>query len=179
MNVEPGGGGTIEVEHTAIFSYPDTLSFRSGLSVRLEAVPVSGYRFKNWSGDLSGTTNPTTILIDCDKKLTANFSQIMHTLTMQVSGSGSSIPTVGVHSYAKGSVVDITATPDIDWQFEGWVGDVADLDLATTVVTINSDKTVTANFSQSKPDWWLVGGTPIGLIIIGVIIWLAVRRRTA
>ena len=76
MDVEPGGGGTIEVEQNASSSYPTTLSFETGTSVRLEAVPAPGYHFDNWGGDLSGTTNPTTIVIDCNKKITASFSPV-------------------------------------------------------------------------------------------------------
>ena len=179
MNVEPSGGGTIEVAEIIVSSYPYNLVFRNGTSVRLEAVPVSGYHFKNWSGDLSGTTNPTTILMDCDKNITANFSQEMHTLTIQVSGNGSSIPTAGVHSYMKGAAVAITAIPDSGWQFDGWIGDIAEPDLTTTVVKINSDKAVTASFSRAGLNWWQAGSIPLGLIIISVIIWLRVRRRTA
>jgi len=179
VNVEPSGSGTIEVEQAAVSSYPDTLIFGNSISVSLKAVPAPGYHFKNWSGDLSGTTNPTTMFISCDKSITANFSQTMPTLTIQVSGNGSSMPTAGVHVNTRGAVVDITATPDSGWQFDGWIGDIAEPDLTTTVVEINSDKTVTANFSRAEFDWWQAGSIPVGLIIISVIIWLKVRRRTA
>lgn len=179
MDVKPSGGGTVEVEQTAPSSYPNTLSFRNGASVRLKAVPSSGYRFDNWSGDLSGTTNPATIVIDCNKKITANFSQIMHTLTMQVNGSGSATPAVGTHSYSEGTVVSLTATPDSGWQFRSWIGDVTDPYSSTITVTMDSDKTFIANFSQVKPSWWLIVGIIAGVIIIGVIIWLAIRSRMA
>lgn len=179
MDVEPSAGGTIEVEQTAPSSYPTTLSFKNGTSVHLEAEPAPGYQFSNWSGGLSGTANPTTILINCNKKVTAHFSRIMYTLTMRVRGSGSATPTVGTHSYAEATVVTITATPDSGWQFDSWSGDVADPNSATTTVTIDSDKTFTANFSQVETSWWLVGGIIAGTIIIGVASWLAIRNRTA
>ena len=179
MDVEPSGAGTIQVGQIAPSSYPTTLEFGDGVSVRFEAVPASGYHFDNWSGDLSGTTNPATIVIDRNKKITANFSQIMHTLTMQVSGSGSTAPTVGTHSYSEGTVVSITATPDSGWQFDSWIGDIADPDSATTIVTMDSDKTFTANFSQIKPSWWLIGSVIASVVIIGVIIWLTIRSRMA
>ena len=179
MDVSPSDGGTVQIEQTAPSSYPVTSTFSNGVSIRVEAIPASGYLFSNWSGDLVGATNPTTIVIDCNKEITANFSQIMHTLTMQVSGGGSITPAAGNHSYGEGIVVSITATPDSGWQFDSWNGDVADPDLANTTVAMASDKTVTANFSQVKPGWWFIGGIIAAGIIIGVIIWLAVRRRTA
>ncbi len=81
MVVSPSGNGTVKVEQTVPSSYPATFTFNNGTEVHLEAVPASGYLFDNWSGGLSGTTNPTTIVIDCNKSITANFSQI----TIQVS----------------------------------------------------------------------------------------------
>ena len=252
MDVSPSDGGTVQIDHTISSSYPVTSTFSSGASIRLEAISASGYRFNNWSGDLAGTTNPTTVVIDCNKKITANFSQIMHTLTMQVNGSGSITPAVGNHDYGEGIVVHITATPhsgwqfnswtgdvaDPDmpnttvtvasdktvtanfsqiihtltmqvngsgsitpavgnhdygegivvhitatphsgWQFNSWTGDVADPDMPNTTVTVASDKTVTANFSQVNPSWWLIGGIIAGVTIIAVIIWLVVRSKAA
>jgi len=102
----------------------------------------------------------------------------MHTLTIQVNGSGSTTPKVGNHSYEDGTIVSIIATSDSGWQFDSWTGDVADPDLVTTTVIIDSGKTVIANFSQVKPGWWLIGTIVAGVLIIGVIIWLVVRTRT-
>ena len=180
MDVEPSGGGTIEVEQNASSSYPTTLSFETGTSVRLEAVPAPGYIFNNWSGDLTSTTSPTTIAIDCNKSITANFSRIMHTLTIQISGSGSTTPTVGTHDYGEGEVVSITATPDSGWQFDSWSGDVTDPGSVTTTLTTDSDKIVTANFSQaSQVNWPLVGGVIGGLVLAGLLaVVLIIRHRT-
>ena len=101
----------------------------------------------------------------------------MHTLTIKTNGSGSATPTVGNHSYGEGTVVDITATPHKGWQFDSWTGGVADAGSANTKVTIDSDKIVTANFSQVKSSWWLIGSIIAGVIIITVIILLTVRSR--
>lgn len=46
------------------------------MSIGLEAVPAAGYRFESWSGDLSGTTSPAIVMIDCDKAITASFSEV-------------------------------------------------------------------------------------------------------
>ncbi len=52
---------------------PDKTSYKHGETVTLEAVPNTGYSFKNWSGDLSGSTNPATLVMDADKSVTASF----------------------------------------------------------------------------------------------------------
>ena len=79
MDVSPSVGGIVQVDQTASSPYPATYDFKNGTYVSLEALPSSGYLFNNWSGDLSGNTNPATIAIDCDKSIAANFSQIMTT----------------------------------------------------------------------------------------------------
>ena len=76
MDVSPSGGGTVQIDENALTSYPVTLTFSSGSYVQLEAVPADGFEFDSWTGDLSGTVNPTTIVIDCNKKITAHFSQV-------------------------------------------------------------------------------------------------------
>ncbi|MFC2016127.1 hypothetical protein ACFLUF_00240 [Chloroflexota bacterium] len=76
MDVSSSDGGVVKVEQTTPSSYPVTNDFKSRTNVHLEAVPTPGYFFNNWSGDLSDTTNPTTVLMDCDKRIQANFSQI-------------------------------------------------------------------------------------------------------
>ena len=67
-------GGIVKVNQKTPSSYPSVYTFGSGTKVYLEAIPAFGYRFSNWDGDLSGTINPTIILIDCNKNITANFS---------------------------------------------------------------------------------------------------------
>jgi hypothetical protein len=81
VSVSPGGGGNIETDGTAPPSYPFTYTFAEGTYVNLEAVPAYSPNFINWSGNLSGSENPTTITMDSNKAVTANFTQIIYTLT--------------------------------------------------------------------------------------------------
>jgi uncharacterized repeat protein (TIGR02543 family) len=48
--------------------------FHDGCVVELEAVPDPCYEFTGWSGNLTGSTNPTTITMDGDKTVTAIFA---------------------------------------------------------------------------------------------------------
>jgi uncharacterized repeat protein (TIGR02543 family) len=45
----------------------------AGTQVTLTAVPATGWRFEGWSGALSGTTNPATLLMNGDRSVTASF----------------------------------------------------------------------------------------------------------
>jgi len=182
VDVKPGGSGAVHVEQTVPSSYPFTSDFDSGTTISIEAVPASGYSFDRWSGDLSGSDNPASLVMTCDKKVTASFSQIMHTMTIEVGGQGATTPAVGTHDYGEGTEVTITALPEDGWQFDKWSGDVADPDSATTIVTIGPDKTFTAQFSQiqpSEPSWWLILVVVAGVMIAGVVVRLLIRRRMA
>lgn len=64
-SVSPEGSGSIE---------PDGGKYEEGTEVTLTATPNPGYEFASWSGDASGSENPTTITMDSDKSVTANFS---------------------------------------------------------------------------------------------------------
>ncbi len=48
--------------------------YDDGTNVTVEAIPDADWMFVDWTGDLSGSTNPTSILIDGDKSITANFA---------------------------------------------------------------------------------------------------------
>jgi hypothetical protein len=48
-------------------------SFDAGSSTTLRASPNAGYFFENWSGDLSGTSNPQNLRVDGNKTVNARF----------------------------------------------------------------------------------------------------------
>jgi hypothetical protein len=55
---------------------PDSTGFEEGEAVSAEANPAEGYRFENWTGDISSDENPLNFEITEDTDVTANFSQI-------------------------------------------------------------------------------------------------------
>lgn len=58
----------------AVSSNPTGAVFLSGTTIILTATPAAGYSFTDWSGDLTGTTNPATITLNANKTVTANFT---------------------------------------------------------------------------------------------------------
>jgi len=125
---------------------PDKATYNYGEQVSLTAFPDQGYSFANWSGDLTGSNNPTTILIDGDKILTANFSQNTHTLTI-LAANGSVTKAPDKANYIYGEVVTLTANPDVGYSFGGWSGDLSGAANPETIV-MDGNKIVTANFNQ-------------------------------
>ena len=68
MAVDPTGGGTT---NPAVGSH----TYPENEVVTLTATAASGYNFVNWTGDASGTNPPTTVTMDGDKTVTANFAR--------------------------------------------------------------------------------------------------------
>ncbi|WMN10674.1 InlB B-repeat-containing protein [Marivirga salinae] len=126
---------------------PTNGTYDNGTVVELTAVPNAGYQFDGWSGDATGTTNPISVTMDADKTVTANFSPLQRTLSLNAT-NGSITPDVAPTNgtYDNGTVVELTAVPDAGYQFDGWSGDASGTTNPISV-TLDADKTVTANFS--------------------------------
>jgi hypothetical protein len=74
VNVSPDNSGAVKVNGSAATSYPSVYNISRYSTVTLEAIPASGYTFSNWSGAVTGDTNPTSLYVDCDKTVTATFT---------------------------------------------------------------------------------------------------------
>ena len=55
---------------------PASGTYSSGTTQTITATPAKGFLFTGWSGDASGTTNPLSITITSNKKVTATFTAI-------------------------------------------------------------------------------------------------------
>ncbi len=132
-----------------------TFTYNEGKVVRLVARSALGYAFVGWSGAV-GTINTvksfsTTITIDGDYSITANFAK-PYSLTISSTAGGSvTAPGEGSFVYNVGTAVDLVATPDTGYRFVNWTGDVgtiANVNAATTTITMNGDYSITANFEE-------------------------------
>jgi hypothetical protein len=69
-------------------------------------------------------------------------------LTLAVSGQGSIKPEAGIRNCKRGTIVAVTAQPSAGWRFEKWTGGAADAKTASTTVTMNKNKRITAVFKK-------------------------------
>src|SRR5215203_3115826 len=60
----------------SIVANPSSPAYPQNSVVTLTATPFAGWLFNGWSGSISGSTNPTNVLMDTDKTITGNFSQV-------------------------------------------------------------------------------------------------------
>lgn len=68
-------------------------------------------------------------------------------LAVAVEGAGTTVPAKGVHTYAPGTVVEVTATPAAGYALDHWSGACAGSGACS--ITMDGDKTVTAHFAVS------------------------------
>ncbi|RLG43176.1 MAG: hypothetical protein DRN78_02290, partial [Thermoproteota archaeon] len=127
-------------------TWSHTFSYYSKRKLKIELEALNTERFDQWSGDASGSSTSVTIYMDKDESLKEVTAYFLWKLTVKVkpSGSGTTTPSAGDHYYRDGVIKSITATPNTGYRFYKWSGDCTGS--GSCSVTMNSDKTVTANF---------------------------------
>ena len=69
------GLSTSVVGQGSVSSSPAGSEFEAGTQVELSAVPADGWLFAGWSGDVSGSDSPVTVVMDDDRSVTATFTE--------------------------------------------------------------------------------------------------------
>jgi hypothetical protein len=139
LTINVVGIGNVNLNSTGPYHYGDV--------VLLTAVPAPGWFFQAWGGNLSGSDNPTKLVITDNMSVTATFIENVHTLTVNVVGNGVvDLNNTGPYHY--GDAVLLTAFPEAGWSFLRWSGNiVGPANPATLLITGNMS--VTATFTQN------------------------------
>lgn len=151
LTISSTEGGLVTTPGEGTFTYDE------GEVVGLVAEHDEGYEFVNWTGDVSTVGNvnaaSTTVAINDNYEITANFEaaqSIRYSLTISSTTGGSTInPGEGTFIYDAGTVVSLIAEAEEGYQFVEWTGDIdsiADMEDATTTLTMNDDYVIIANF---------------------------------
>jgi len=91
---------TTSAANGAVTRSPNKTSYAAGETVTLQATANSGYIFTGWSGALTGTTNPATLVMNSNKSVTANFT----------AGNSGGTPTPTIRTVGNTSVLTGVAT---------------------------------------------------------------------
>jgi len=150
LNLNVVGAGKVTL-------FPPSGPYENGTVVTLIATPDSGQQFLGWDGDLvppGGTANPTTILMNANKNVTANFTvaRIVHEETQ--TGASSLVSTVATAANLSGSarnlyLAAITTRPKIK------VNSVTGLGLTWELV-----KAQCTGRNNVGVELWMAQGTP-------------------
>ena len=179
LTISGAAGGLVTAPGEGTFAYCETEV------VNLVAEADACYEFVEWTGDVGTIGNvsapSTNIAMDGDYFVTANFALVGYELTTNSTAGGSvTAPGEGTFPYGCGMVVNLAATPEAGYRFASWTGDsatIANVVNATTVITMNDNYSITANFEE-KPsiNWLLIGGIIGAVVVVGLVVFF-VRRR--
>jgi uncharacterized repeat protein (TIGR02543 family) len=180
LTISSAAGGLVTAPGEGTFAYCESEV------VNLVAGADACYEFVEWTGNVGtiGNVNAasTNITMDGDYFITANFAKISYALTTNSTAGGSvTTPGEGTFPYDCGTVVNLAAGAEEGYQFVNWTGDIAtigDVDAATTTITMNDNRSVTANFTQIPPsiNWPLIAGI-IGAVVVVILVIFLVRRK--
>jgi hypothetical protein len=141
LDVEPGSGGSVEVD-------PPFGAYAPGAAVTLTAFAEEGHRFTGWTGDLAGSENPETLVMNEEKAVGATFLRLMRVTSFAGSGGSVALDPPG-GAYESGTSLTLTASPDPGHRFTGWHGDLSGLE-NPAILVVDADKSVSAGF-VSRP----------------------------
>lgn len=138
-NVSPIEAGTLS---------PPSGQFEQGEQVQISASANQNWIFKEWSGDFTGSSNPASFTMSKDMSINALFEKLIYSLTITTSGNGDVSETVVAPKtdYDGGTVLELTATPDDEWEFDSWSGDLNG-DENPAIISMDSEKNIKASFS--------------------------------
>jgi hypothetical protein len=135
-----------------------TFIYLASTNVTLVAQPEEGYEFLKWTGNVSTIVDVyaanTSIAMNSSYSVTANFQSVHPEPTAQLtvsSGIGGFVasPGEGTFTYFLGDEVSLVAEAAGGYHFTGWTGDVgtiADVNSASTAITMDDSYSVVANF---------------------------------
>jgi hypothetical protein len=157
LTVSSTDGGSVSAPGEGTFVYA------ANTTVDLIAVPEENYEFVKWTGNVSAIADvyasSTTIAMNASHSITANFDA-WHpepSAVLGISGTDGgqvTVPGEGAFVYALGTRVNLLAEPDEGYFFDSWLGDVAavaDVNDATTIITMYSSYSIRANFVRRGP----------------------------
>ena len=142
------GSGTVQTNISTPFYY--------GVKVKLWANASTGSMFSGWSGALSGTDTPQTLIITDNTAVDAQFTlNGPYTLTITKSGNGSGMVEVNNSGpYYYGAKVKLWANASSGSLFTGWSG-VLSGTTTPQILIMNANKSVDAQFTLIRSRGWI------------------------
>ena len=140
-NVNPAGAGTVTGAGT----------YNYNTHIILTAAANTGYTFKNWTdnGTIVSTNNIYEFNLQANKTIVANFDPVQYTISATANPSGGGTIT-GSGTYNYGQSATLAATAASGYTFVNWTegGNVVTGAGSTYTFTVNSSRTLVANFSN-------------------------------
>ena len=138
--IDPENKGTVTVD-------PVKAEYAPGDTVVLYPVPAENYIFDHWSGDLTGTDNPDTVVMNGNKNIVAYFVTYSLSIIIDPVNKGAVTKSPDKLGYALGDTVVLYPLPIENYIFNHWSGDLIGNQNPDTIV-INGNVNIVAHFAQ-------------------------------
>jgi uncharacterized repeat protein (TIGR02543 family) len=146
LTVQTQGSGAVSeqvVSKAKEYEYGDV--------VELMPSAAEGWKFVEWTGDLTGSDTPAQIIVDTTKTVSALFERKTFALNLNTAGQGSVAKAPDQAEYAYGSTVSLTATPADGWAFKEWGGEISG-SYPEMEIAVYSEKDLMAVFEEKSYD---------------------------
>ena len=146
-----GGGTTYALtltddgKGTAVSNQANNSAISENTEVTITATPNSGYKFVNWTGSSTETSNPFTFTMNAAKSYQANFAQAKQVTITITAGTHGSVDENG-GTYNEGTQITVTATPETGYEFAQW--DDGNTNNPRTITVDESKLSYTASFRK-------------------------------
>jgi uncharacterized repeat protein (TIGR02543 family)/prepilin-type N-terminal cleavage/methylation domain-containing protein len=144
INVNPLSSGTVQAT-------PSGYLYNSGTMVTITAIPIAGYRFVGWTGDVNTTSASTTVLMSANKTVTANFTPNDYAIIATVGANGTIDPS-GVVYVNNGDSQTFTMTPNTGYHISSLTVDGSPVAIAPmyTFSNISASHMINVGFEINK-----------------------------
>lgn len=139
VTISPAIGGSVS-------KLPDQSQYASGTNVVLTANPASGYQFTRWEGDVTGMSNPATVMMNGNKNVMAVFtgvnpliqlSKTNLTFTATIGGTAPSSQTVSITNGGTGTLSELSRSYIPAGTLPMWMGSNLNQTTAPAVLTVS------------------------------------------
>jgi len=145
--VTPEGGGSVQRS-------PDLTNYITGTTVAVNAMPEEGYTFIGWTDAAAGTTNPTSVLMDGNKRVIATFQlkpKANQFLIMFNANGGTVTPTSALTD-TSGYLASLPTPVLSGHTFNGWYTASSGGSPVTVDTKFTDNITIYAQWTATAPD---------------------------
>jgi len=140
---------TVNATNGTVAKNPNQSIFNYGSIVVLTPTADTGYTFKDWTGNASGSANPLLVTMDQDKTITANFTINAYTVAVSTNPSTLSHQPTGGGTFNYGTPVTVTAVANDLFTFRDWTenGTQVSTSSSYTFTMPAGNRTLVANYT--------------------------------
>lgn len=123
--------------------------YTEGDSVSISATPSTGYKFVNWTGYATSTSNPLTFTINQNRSYTANATKLTYNISYKAGTYGSGTNSTDIKTYGTALTLKGAQFTRTGYTQTGWASDAAGTNLAYTL-----SGSYTANVAITLYPYW-------------------------